>query len=427
MFASRFIVPLVLVSTLTIATAAPKLDQLKGVWRSDFNADASRVIVQMRDGGIGLWNATDGSPVAGNLGNLTTKGTYVIDSAARQVLVGAETGGSRVYDLTTGQALSPPMDMALVNQEGPVPAAFTPDGSQVMMITKGGAWRVHDVKSGNLVASVTLPPDSEDREIDPGPAFSKDGKSAFILDANATLHRYDTQTWKESGTPMQHPNQDAYSCGFALSDDGCHAVTFDGPGENGPSGSLQLWDLAQGGPIGAPLVAKNGMSGRFMDAGKRLLVSPGRGDVRVVKVPSMETDFVLPRHDDVEASRALVTTDGRKILTWGYNSMVHLTDSSTGKIAGVFSNRAQVRSVHVGPDSDSAWLVFDNSAFVLQGRYDYYVVRMDLGTMKPAAMIRFTAFLHRVIFSKDGSRIMVHKGTTDHEVIRLFDAKTFAE
>ncbi|MEK6196148.1 MAG: WD40 repeat domain-containing protein [Deltaproteobacteria bacterium] len=269
---------------------------------------------------------------------------------------------------------------------------------------------------------------SEDREVNSNPTFSKDGEWAFVLDSTASLHRYNTRTWKESAPPMRHPNREKFhSCGFAISDDARYAVTFDAPGENGPDGQLQLWNVTTSQPINAPLSAQNGLSARFMNGGRRLLITPGRGNTRVVKLPSLETDFVLPRHDDVEASRALITTDGRSILTWGYDSRLILTDAVTGKNQGSSHNRARIQSAHTGPDPDFVWLTYDNTAFLLKGHYDCYVVRMDLKTMKPTAIVRVTDYLHRTILSRDGTRLMIHKGKTDHEVIRIFNAETLTD
>jgi hypothetical protein len=60
---------------------------------------------------------------------------------------------------------------------------------------------------------------------------------------------------------MTHPNRDGYWFAFDLSRDGKYAITSDGPGENGPEGYLQLWDLQKEEPIGEALKAQNGLSG----------------------------------------------------------------------------------------------------------------------------------------------------------------------
>ena len=293
-----------------------------------------------------------------------------------------------------------------------------------MSSEKNGAWTILEVATGKRVATLDLPPGAEDREVTPAVQFSKDGGAAFILDGAGTLHRYDTHTWKEEGSPLPHPDREAYHIGFEVSPDARHAVTFDSPGENGPMSTLQLWDLTTSRPLGEPLRGKNGLSASFLDP-NRLLVTPGRGETRVVKVPSLETDLGLPRHDDVEASRAVISADGSYIFTWGYNSQVISTDTRTGKYAGMFSNRARVEGVLTAPGS--VWVSLDNTAFLLERHYDFYIARLDPVKMQPTATLRLMNYLHRTILSPDASRLMIHEGSTDGERIRLFDAKTLTE
>lgn len=405
------------------AEPAPDLRDLDGVWRADFNPDGSRLIVQLRDGRLGIWDGNDGTPVPGDLGTLTTRGTYVIDGAARRALVGLEGGGSRVFDLATGAALSPRLEISFEGSWNP-PAGFSPDGSQVHVFEKEGACSILDVATGNKLATLSLPAVRKEREVTPLMKFGPDGGTAVVLDATGSLHRYDTNTWKATGTPLSHPDRDAYHVGFALAPDARHAVTFDSPGENGPDGTLQLWDLTTSQPIGQPLRAKNGLSARFIDNG-RLLITPGRGETRVVKVPSLEPDFVLPRHDDVEASNAVITEESGHVLSWGYDGSVRRTDANTGKHSGAFTSRARVKEVFAA--SGGVWLTMDNTAFFLEKHYDYYVVRLDPAKMRPSATLRLTGFLHRAILSPDATRLMIHEGGTAKERIRLFDAGTLRE
>lgn len=408
---------------LHAAEPAPALRDLDGVWRASFNADASRVIVQLRGGGLGIWKTGDGTPVPGDLGSLNVRGTYVIDDAARRALIGLDGGGSRVFDLTTGAAISPLLGVSFEESWNP-PAGFSPDGSQVYVFDKTGPCAILSVASGQKIATLDLPSATEDREILPSINFSEDGDTAAILDATGTLHRYDARTWQVSGSPMLHPDREAYHVGFALSPDARHAVTFDSPGENGPEGSLQLWDLTTSRPLGKPLRARNGLSGRFLDNG-RLLVTPGRGATRVVMIPTLETEITLPRHDDVEASRAVPTAEGGHLLSWGYDSSLRSSDASTGEHAGIFRSRARVREVFTA--SGSVWLAVDNTSFRLQRHYDYYVVRLEPAKLKPEATLRLTGFLHRTILSPDATRLMIHEGGSGKERIRIFDAKSLVE
>ncbi len=62
------------------------------VSKAEFNNDAARIIVKMRDGQIGLWDATKGTAIAGDLGAMTSLGSFLVDPESRQILVGFRSG-----------------------------------------------------------------------------------------------------------------------------------------------------------------------------------------------------------------------------------------------------------------------------------------------------------------------------------------------
>ncbi|MFT4551371.1 MAG: hypothetical protein ACI9MB_005353 [Verrucomicrobiales bacterium] len=111
----------------------------------------------------------------------------------------------------------------------------------------------------------------------------------------------------------------------------------------------------------------------------------------------------------------------------GYDSRISLTDLRSGRVEHVFSNRAQVNAAVGAPDYRSALFALDNTAFVLQGPYDDYLIRIDLQMKAIVGTLRITDFLHGSSLSPGGSRLMLHIGRSDHERIRLFGSKTLAE
>jgi WD40 repeat protein len=423
-----------LLSATSLSLAAPevpkKITELEGVWLANFNQNATRVIVQMRSGTLGLWDTEAGTPIPGDLGIHTTKGNYVVNDAANLAIILPLEGKPHAIDLSTGKSASPKFDAtANKNHNGQSRVYFTPDSSSVIFFDDTNAARIFERSSGKLVSTLQPTKNLPDEANAPSPEiiFSEDGHTALILGENGILHRYDSRTWKKKGPSMPHPDRGADHYGFAASEDALHAVTFDSPGENGPSGQMQLWDIATSSAIGKPISARNGLSGHFFADGKRLLITPSRGETRVVSIPTLQTVATLPRHDDVEASRALLTNDESKVLTWGYDSRVTLTDASTGKHIGIYPGRARVKNVISGPEPNTAIIIYDNTAFSLQGHYDYYVVKIGLEKMRPLRTLRIQKYLHRSILSPDGTRLMIHEGKTDKERIRLFDASTLVE
>lgn len=404
-----------------------RLADLRGVWQARCNGDGSRVLVRMRRGELGLWDAESGRAVKGDLEQVTMKLPYFVEPTGRRFVASVGEGAVRVFDMTTGMAISPPIAIELLETERGSPA-FSPDLSQVLLFDQKQQAQVFEVKSGQRIARLTLEKPNEDYD-ESGLAakFAKDRPVCFVITNQGVLRRYDATTWKLAGEPMTHPNREGWHFSFNLSEDGQHAVTSDGPGENGPKGYLQLWDTQTSRPLGQALEATNGVSGRFLPSGKRLVVSPARGRAGVHEVPSLKRLFDLPEHDDVEGPKMKATPDGKGIFTWGYSGSVIFSDATTGKHLGSSSNRALLKDVLVTPDSKRAFLVYDNTAFLLQQHYDQYVIQVSLPDFEVKNSLRILGYLASVDLSPEGSRLIVIEGVTGKEQVRLFDATTLKE
>lgn len=405
-----------------------KITDLNGVWRAACNHDATRIIVQMRNGTIGIWDTRQGIPIPGELGVHTTKGQYASNKSGELAVIFPQEGKPRVIDLSTAKFVSPEFDATCHKNDHGLPRLyFTPDDSSLIFFDNQGHAKIFEISSGRLIADLQVTKAIPDWG-SPSPTeiiFTNEGKVALILDLNGILYRYNAQTWKEIGPAMAHPNKNAGHYGMAATENGKHAVTFDHPGENGPSGFMQLWEVKAGKPVGEPMKAVNGLSGKFYDEGKRLLVTPARGETRIVRVPELNVVANSPRHDDVEASFARLTHDEQQIITWGYDSKTWLLESATGKHQGIYSSPARLQRVLVGPEPDYALFVYDNTAF--RSHYDQYIVSISLERMRPTASLRIPDYIHSSILSPDGSSLIVLEGTTDKERIRLFDARSLRE
>lgn len=254
------------------------LADITGVWLADFNHDSSRVIVQMRGGQIGIWDTESGEPVAADsitAGAGIGRGSYVMNHSATHALIELESGKSRLFELSSADAISPEINITIGKTWSPN-VFFDPTDTYIAAFDEDGRCRILALDTGETTATLDLPAPAADREIRPRITFSDDGHTALVLDGQGTLHRYDTESWRQTGEPMRHPNPDAYHVGFSASADARLAVTSDWPGENGPNGYLQLWETATGQSLGESLSAQNGMGGRFFADGTRLLIHEGR-------------------------------------------------------------------------------------------------------------------------------------------------------
>lgn len=419
----RFLFCLISLGGLSVTRAswAEKVGDLRGVEQASFNHDGSRVIVRQRKGEVGIWEVPGGALVAGDLGPNAAADGYVLSADGKLVVVGFKDGHTRAFNAATAKAISPMLDIPLKGQLQPA-AVFSPDGAALLVFAEKEA-AVFNLPSGKRIA--TLPLEAGPNEDASGSGtFAAGGDQCFVMDGAGSVTRYDTKDWKAMGKPMHHPAaESAYDFFFSVSDDGKYLATFDGAGENGPKGQLQVWDAPASKPLGKPLIAVNGLSGRFIGP-NRILATPGRGDATVRDLPSMKVAYSLRPHDDVDGPSAETSQDGKWILAWGRDKRFDLFDAATGKLASNHGGSATISKVMMTPDSSGCYVLFDNSAFLLQNHYDNYVIKLTFPELKITESLRILDFVLGSSLSPDGKRLLVQQGLTDQERLLFFDAAT---
>ena len=419
-----FAATLILAAVGSPAATAPRLAEVRGVWRAHFNHDGTRVVVRTRNGEVGLWDAQKGTPVVGDLGVKKASTAVVVSADGRWLLVGFKDGRSRVFDAVSGKAVPPWLAVPLVEQLKPQ-AVFAPDGA-VVLIFGGKETRVFEVRGGQGMVTLPIPfMLEEEAETTAQAVFTKDGAKCFLLHPAGRLTVCETKGWKTLGEPMKHPSaESAYTFGFAASADGKWAATFDSPGENGPTANLQFWDALTGKALGEPLSAVNGLVADFLPDKNRVLLTPARGEAGVRELPSLAKVFAIAAHDDVEGPNVAVFPNGQWLLAWGADSMLELLDATTGARLKSHSASARIQHVLLAPDAKSCFVVCENSAFLLQGDHDYYVMKFGLPDFAITGSARVLNFLLHAELSPDGRRLLVVQGGSDEERVLIFDTAT---
>ena len=415
-----FFLPLLALASVSLGADSEKLADLRGIDQASFNHDGSRVVVRERSGKIRIWEVPAGTLFAGDLGSDAAE-AYVLSADGKRVAIGFGDGHARVFDSSTAKALSPVLDVPLRGQFQ-MPALFSPDSDTLLIFTDKEAV-VFNVSNGKRIIAIPLP--AGPNEETPGSAaFTGDSAQCFVMDGAGTVTRYDTKEWKPIGKPMRHPAaESAYDFEFSISEDGKWLATFDGAGENGPKGNLQVWDVPAGKPLGKPLVAVNGLAARFIGT-TRVVIMPGRGEATVRDLPSLKVVYSLRAHDEIEGPRADVTADRKWLLAWGSDRKFELYDAASGKLAGNQSSSATISKVLLAPDSSGCYVVFDNSAFLVQGHFDQYIVKYEFPEMNLTESLRIVDYILSASLSPDGKRLLAVQGSSEHERILFFDAAT---
>ena len=413
---------LVLGSALT-GHAAEKLGELRDIQWANFNHDGSRVIVWRRGGILQIWESTGGKIVTGDLGLKTAVETYRMSADGKRLVASFADGHSRVFDSTTAKALSPLLDGALRSRLDEA-ALFSPDGGTLLIFGEKDA-AVFNVSTGKRITTIPLAEGNVLEESPGSAAFVAGGAQCFFIDAKGLVTRYDTKDWKPIGKPLDHPAAEhANDYYFTVSEDGKWLATYDGPGENGPKGNLQVWDVDAEKPLGEPLTAHNGLTAQFL-GNNRVLIIPERDGVgSVYDVPSMKEVYKLDEHDDIDAPKTAVSPDDKWLLTWALDRRFDLFDAATGKIERRFDNHAKISAVFMAPDSSGCLVAFSNTAFEDQGYHDNYIVKLSFPLLEVTQALRFTETVEHPAFSPDGKRFMLQHGEGDKQRLQVLDAAT---
>ena len=406
------------------ARGEENLTDLRGVWKANFNHDASRIVLQMRGGGISLWDVATGKAICRDFGRGRETDFYILRPDQKAALISFRPRGALLVDLTTGEPVSPPFDVNAL-QTDPVNTVFSPDMSTLIVFDRDYSAHVFDALTGKHriapIPTSAKPPDGTERER--RAKFTADGTWCFLSDSDASVIRYDTKTWKSIGKPIRHL-RDAYWFGFDVSADGKWLATFDGGGDHGSKDILQMWEVEVAKPLGAPVNAVEGAAGQFLSEPGRLLVRTGRRGSGVFELPAGTLRFSIREHDDVYGPGVAVSPDGKWLLAYGPDRFLTLQDASSGKYQEGLSAGCPVREVLFAPDSRSCFIVFDNSTFLLEHYYDQYVMRIRLPEMKIDGSIRVLDYIHRTVLSADGRKLLILQGGTDKERVSVFDAVT---
>lgn len=407
------------------AAETAQLGELREVWQAHFNHDASRLIVRLRNGGIGLWDTKKGTSITGDPALKEPTETYIMSPDARRVLVGFKDNRARIFDASSGAAISPAIEVALSDHGQAHPqAVFSPDGATVVCFGEKKSV-VLDVKTGKRIATLLVPFQIEEGSDSTAAAiFVSAGAKCFVIDPKGTVTAYETKKWTAVGKPMKHPPaEQAYQFGFEASSDGKWIVTFDDPGENGPEGRLQVWDASTGKPLGKPLSAVNGMSGRFLPGQDRVLVQSGRGEATVRNLPSLETSYVIKQHDELDGPHVELFPNGKWLIAWGPDMKIDLIDAASGKTLETHSSSVGVAGVLIPADSSTCYVGLENTTVATaEVRFDNSLQRLSVPEWKIAGSIAIPDFLLRQSLSLDGRWILTVQGATDNERIVIYDA-----
>jgi WD40 repeat protein len=367
-------------------------------WRPRFDPNALFVTGLDRRGTVRVWAVEDGRPVSPALRHGAVPTGAALTADGRRLLVGADDGSVRVWDLALAGALAPRatlsydrfrpervdfdaagrcavvgegrilrLDPAAVTGErssaepadkSVVTTALSPDGSRLAVGATGGEARLLDAATREAVR----PPLKHGRRVVLDVVFSPDGRRLGTRDAASTRvpdrfladgHLWDLATGKElvALLPTNSLGVGSISC-LAFSPDGhwfaAGRSTLTG---SGPGGEAVLYEAATGKPVGKPLPAAAGKAPfrlAFRPDGRRLAVLAGNSlsdsselavwDVESGKPARPPVQLIGKPYDGAfdPAGRRLAVAAGTTLQVW---------DPDAGKLLHVLPHPGEVTAL----------------------------------------------------------------------------------
>jgi WD40 repeat protein/tetratricopeptide (TPR) repeat protein len=239
---------------------------------------------------------------------------HPISTDARRVLVTTPGREVRLFDAHSGQLIGPPLpvDRGVYVSQGssadPLPGPFGPNGrvllaympSTVALDQSRGEARLWDASTGRALTPPMMLA-APMRE----PAFSADGRRLLLLEGGKTARVWDTATGRPLTPPLGHGGQLMRA---VLSTDGAYLLTAAG-------NEARVWDASSGRPL-TPLLVHNGAvhAARFSPEGAHLLTASQDGTARLWPMTAGAPPSRSLEHDG-PVENAIFSTDGYTIVT----------------------------------------------------------------------------------------------------------------
>jgi WD40 repeat protein len=450
-------------NSFTGAEVAPRLELADPVTALAFSPDARRLAVGTDEGDLSLFDADDGSLLAGPEGfgrresdfNLVSGVAFSLDGTT--MAVGALTGELVLVDPETLQRID---ELNTKNTTWLGSPEFSPDGSTLAAGIIGrasgadGEVLLWDVASGRLLEGFK---GHTDQVFDV--SFSPDGSRLASASADRTVRLWDLATGEQVGEPLLGHSAAVHAVMFdptgtdlvsasadgsiilwnagsrvvgeggaigavAFTSDGTrllsagpfsHAEPFPPDPTSDGGGDVQIWDTSTWVPVGEPIHGQYdyGLAvgpddswfagATFFGRVPRWPIEPYGTDLDTLRVPGD-----LPYPEGILLSLA-VSPDGGTIAATGFGG-VFLWDAATG---------ARVHERLVAHDGGTAAAAFspDGRTLVSGGFEDGRVLRWDTATWEPIGepLAKGLQRVFALAFSPDGS--MFAAGGYDGSVI----------
>jgi WD40 repeat protein/tetratricopeptide (TPR) repeat protein len=378
-----------------------------------YGPDGSRVVTAGDDRTARVWDVATGASVAVlrhdqrvRRVQFSSDGRRLLTLSAAEFQPRTKSLEARVWDVETGQPLTPPLRHAPWWANGLTGASLSPDGSRLLTLLDAQTVQLWDAGTGKPIG----PPWRH--ELSSLTAdFSSDGRSVFTITSQAKMGQgaiwTEIRTWDAlRGEPLAPPRKLlGQSPDPVLSPDHRYMLTFSDQRQ-----VLRLWDLSAGRELWAyrrhtPIVG----SPTFSPDGSRLVVRiPDSGSGRNLhQMLDVATGRPLGPPFDIGVPGHLPTVlgpHGRRILTSAGSNTARVWDTAGSQASGLLLPHAGlVTHLAFSPDGGR----------VLTAGADEVVRVWDAVTGAPLTpQLAHQGTVSKAAFSPDGRQVLTVTGRT---------------
>ncbi|KAF4614458.1 hypothetical protein D9613_003317 [Agrocybe pediades] len=412
---------------------SPVLDDTDLIFSVVFSPDSSKIATGSRNGNIWIWDIQTANLIAGPLnmeGRYDVSLTFSRDS---RKLASYFCSTIVVWDSSSGKVLSGPFETEELGDYGSF--AFTPDDSNILLVSHNGMVRILDAHTGSdlaipfraIVGAGQLQ----------STAISPDGTMIAVACTKGTISIWDVH----AGTTIHSPFGGHMSCVFALA--------FSHDGKKLISGSydlaIRIWDIDTGDVVAGPFKGHTDtICSLAMSSNETKLIS-GSFDrsVRLWNVFSNESNIAPPCQSVTGYVRAVAwSPDGTRIASGQYDGTVAVWSAQNGEavIEPFRRHLSNIFSITFSPDgsriSTGAWdgsviswdvrtgeilgepfqghsdkvcsIVYSpDGSIIASGSFDSTIIIWDCSTGEMIGkLLGHNSWVHSVAFTPDGNRLV---------------------